>query len=279
MRRSQDSLRSPHGHALFWRSWLPPEPERVLLLVHGYAEHSGRYEHLGAWFAARGFAVYSYDKLGHGRSEGHRGHVPGFAILLDDLEKMLEHVRREHPGLPILLVGHSMGGLVTANLLVERHPDVAAAVLSAAALEPGTRPSRLRLALARLLRHVAPRLSLPGGIDPNGLSRDPEVVRAYVEDPFVFTHMPPSTAVEALAAMERTLAGAERVSVPVLVLHGQDDTICSASGSRRFHQALRTRGSLLRVYPKLRHEIFNEPEQEEIFRDMLDWLLSLESRS
>jgi alpha-beta hydrolase superfamily lysophospholipase len=171
-----------------------------------------------------------------------------------------------------------MGGLVVAALLVQRRPDVRAAVLSAPALTPATPPSRTRLAAARLLRRVAPRLALPSGIDPQGLSRDPEVVRRYVEDPLVFRHMPPSTAVELLDTMQRTLAGAARVAVPALVLHGQDDPICAAVGSRSFHAALPARGSLLRVYPKLRHEIFNEPEQEEIFRDLLDWLHSLEPR-
>jgi alpha-beta hydrolase superfamily lysophospholipase len=244
----------------------------VLVLVHGFAEHSGRYEHVGAWFASRGCAVHAYDQLGHGRSEGRRGHVRSFATLLDDLEAMLAAVRAEHPGARLQLVGHSMGGLVVTALLCERAPDVAGAVTSGAALALGDGVSRGRIRVARWLRRLAPRLALSAGLDAEGLSTDPEVVRAYVEDPLVFRKMTTSLAVELMDAVERTARSAARVRVPLAMLHGEDDRICPVEGTRRFYAGLAVEPRELRTYPGLRHEIFNEPDQARIFEDVLAWV-------
>jgi alpha-beta hydrolase superfamily lysophospholipase len=272
IRRVESALVSPTGRSLFRRSWLPEHAEHVLLLVHGFAEHSGRYEHLGAWFAARGCAVHAYDHQGHGRSEGRRGHVRRFGDLLDDLDAMLAAVRAEHPEGRPHLVGHSMGGLVVAASLCERAPEVASAVTSGAALAVSEGFSRGRLLAARGLRWVAPRLALDAGLDPQGLSRDPEVVRAYVEDPLVLRRMTTSLAVELVQAIERTASRAATVRVPLLMLHGQDDPICPPAGTIRFFEALVVEPRRIELYPGLRHEIFNEPEQARVFEDVLAWV-------
>jgi len=271
VRRSDGRLAGAGGISLHRRSWLPPLARRSIALVHGYAEHSGRYDALGAWFAARGFAVHAYDQRGHGRSEGPRGHVAAFAELLDDAGRFVASVRAEHEAIPLTLVGHSLGGLVVASLLAERRPPVDDAVLSGAALaQPEI--SRARIVAARGLRRLLPRLRLASGLDPAGLARDPAVVRAYLADPLVFRHMTCSFAVEVLHAIERIRVRREPIEVPLLVLHGADDPLVPAAGSRHFFERARGPGSELRLYPKLLHEIFNEPEQEEVFRDVLDWL-------
>lgn len=271
VRRSEGSLAGAGGIMLHRRSWLPPRARRSIALVHGYAEHSGRYEALGAWFAARGFAVHAYDQRGHGRSGGARGHIAAFAELLDDAEAFVATVRAEHVGLPLTLVGHSLGGLVVASLLAERRPAADDAVLSGAALaQPEL--SRLRVVVARSLRTLLPRLRFASGLDPTGLARDPAVVHAYLADPLIFRHMTSSFAVEVLGAIERISARRDPIEVPLLVLHGADDPLVPAAGSQRFFGRARGPGSELRIYPKLLHEIFNEPEQEDVFRDILDWL-------
>jgi alpha-beta hydrolase superfamily lysophospholipase len=226
---------------------------------------------MASWLANRGCTVHAYDQRGHGRSEGPRCHVERFDDFLDDLGAVLAAVRSDRAELPISLVGHSMGGLVTLAFLAARKPRIASAVTSGAALSLGA-VSPLRVALARALRRVLPRLSIGSGIDPDGLSRDPEVVRRYLADPLIIRTMTTSLGAELLAAAPRTAALAGEVQVPLLMLHGAADPICSPEGSRAFYAGLRAPGSALRVYPDLCHEIFNEPEREAVWHDLLSWL-------
>jgi alpha-beta hydrolase superfamily lysophospholipase len=239
--------------------------------VHGYAEHSGRYEEMALWFAERGHVVHAYDQRGHGRSEGVRCHVDRFGQFLDDLGLVLDAARSEDPELPVTLVGHSMGGLITLAFLAERKPRISSAVTSGAALSVAA-VSPLRVALARAARRLLPRLSIGSGLDPDGLSRDPDVVRRYLADPLIVRTMTTSLGVELLGAAPRTAARAGEVGLPLLVLHGEADPICSAEGSRAFHAGVGSPDAALRVYPELRHEIFNEPEREMVWQDVLRWL-------
>ena len=255
---------------LFRRSWVPPEPRRLFVLVHGYGEHSGRYDHVGAWFAARHCAVHAFDQRGHGRSDGVRCHVRRFGDFLDDLERVLERVRVEHPKLPCFLVGQSMGGLVVATYALERRPDLAGVVTAGAALSVGAGFSALRILGFRLLRAVAPRLSLASGLDPQGLSSNPDVVRAYCADPLVQTRMTLSFAVAFFDAARRSAARGATISLPTLVLHGRDDPICPAWTSEAFAGAVPQ--GRFRIYDGMRHEIFNEPENEAVFQDVLGWM-------
>jgi alpha-beta hydrolase superfamily lysophospholipase len=226
---------------------------------------------MALWFARRGCAVHAYDQRGHGRSEGVRCHVERFDEFLDDLAAVVDAVRGEHSELPLTLVGHSMGGLVTLAFLATRKPRVASAVTSGPALALGA-VSPLRVALARAARRMLPRLAIGSGLDPEGLSRDPEVVRRYLADPLIVRTMTTSLGAELLAAAPRTAALAGDVQVPLLMLHGEEDPLCAAEGSRAFHAGLRAAGSALRTYPTLRHEIFNEPEREAVWQDVYEWL-------
>jgi acylglycerol lipase len=272
LRRSEALITGPRGNALFHRSWLPADPERALLVVHGLAEHSGRYDHLGAWFASRGAAVHAYDQYGHGLSEGARGHVRRFSDFLDDLEAVLRHLRGLHPGAPVFVVGHSMGGLVVSAFARERHPDVAGVVTSGAALKlgPGASPSLVRV--ARLLSRVLPRLRFDNAIDPADLAGDPEVGRTYLNDPLVFRKITASLAREIFGAIERTGAGGADVALPMLMLHGEADPICPVEGSRDFYARLPHADKRLHIYPGLLHEIFNERSHQKVFQDLQSWL-------
>ena len=166
-----------------------------------------------------------------------------------------------------------MGGLVVASFLADRRPPVAAARDSRARSLPSAPASRGPACRRRAPPiRLAPRLALGSGLDPNGLSRDPDVVRRYVEDPLVQRNMTAALGSELLAPSPRTAARAAEVQVPVLMLHGAEDPMCPIEGSAAFHGGLQVPGCAFRAYPALRHEIFNEPEHEQVFADVLDWV-------
>ena len=270
IRREEAQFLGASERELFRRAWLPDDPSACALLVHGFAEHCGRYEHLATWLATRGVAVHAFDQQGHGRSSGPRCYVHRFSDFLDDAERALSIARTPRPDLPLFVIGHSMGGLVTAALAVERTPDVAGFVLSGAALRPPVPLSRARRWLLALARRIAPKLSFPSGLDPEALSTDPEVVRAYLEDPLVERRITASLAAELFAAMDRTSSRGNAVARPLFALHGEDDAICPPDGSRDFATAA-PRGSYLGL-PGMRHEIFNEPQREEVYALVLGWM-------
>ena len=270
VRRTESHFAGQGGVRLFRRSWLPPEPRWAIALVHGYAEHSGRYEELGAWLARRGIAVHAYDHRGHGLSQGRRCHVSHFGELVEDLGRHVEQVREQHPGLPLTVLGHSLGGLVVLTFLVTCQPRLASAVVSGPALVVHMSPLRRRL--AALMARIWPTLSVASGLDASGISRDPEVVRRYLDDPLVESTATASFGLEMVRAAETTARRGAEVRVPLLMLHGEEDPLCSVEGSRRFFAEVTAGGSVLHTYPGLRHEIFNEPEHLQVFQDLLDWL-------
>lgn len=274
IRRTEAHFDGAAGRRLFERRWEPPTPRRQLLLVHGYAEHSGRYEHVGAWFAARDAAVHAFDHQGHGHSSGVRCHVRRFSDFLDDLEIVVERARRLAPGVPLYVVGHSMGGLIVCNWATERNPDVAGLVISAPALGSDQAPSALRMTALRILRRVWPTGFAGGGLDTEALSRDPEVVKAYLEDPLIELRMTFGLGAELFGALERTAPRGGQVRQPMLMLHGDADPLCSPAASAAFAQAVPDCRYV--SYPGLRHEIFNEPEQEQVFEDVQRWILERE---
>ena len=267
-----DTFQVDDGLRLLRRCWRPSTARRAVLIVHGLAEHSERYEWVARWLAQREYAVHAYDQRGHGESEGPRNHAPSFAALLDDLEAFLTCVRREEPDLPLILLGHSMGGLVVAGLLCERSPRVAAAVLTGPALAPASPIGRVALAGARAVARLLPWLRFETGIDPRGLTHDRAIVDAYVNDPRIDLRVSLRLITELLWTAPRVAARAARIEVPVWIAHGEADRLCRVEGSRAFHAGLAVPGAELRTYPGLLHEILNEPERGSILAEMHRWI-------
>ena len=278
MKHTEGRLELRHTSArgtsrLYTQSWLPDEPARAaILLVHGLGEHSGRYEYLAAHCTARGFAVYTADHYGHGRSEGLPGHVERFSVYLDGLRALRDDVRSREPDIPLFLLGHSMGGLIAAAFLGEDQASFRGCVLSGPALRSDAEPPALVLAIVRLVSWLAPTVPLIG-LDPSGVSRDPAVVSAYVSDPLV--HHGKATArliTELSSAMRATLAAAPAIELPLLVMHGDADQLTSPAGSQALYDAAGSADKTLKLYPGLYHEIFNEPERDDVLGDMSAWL-------
>lgn len=271
-------LTLPHGSKaagarLYWQSWLPVGPiKAAVLLVHGYAEHLGRYKHVAASLNAQGLAVYALDHWGHGQSDGTPGFVPAFSVFTDGLEALLAKVEAAHPGLPLVLVGHSMGGLIAATHLVTHQKHYTCAVLSGPAIAPGEPPSALTLWIGRLLSRIAPRVGVLA-LDANGVSRDPAVVAAYKADPLVYSgKIGARLGNEMLSAMTAIQQAAPAITLPVLILHGALDSLAAPHGSQLLFDQLSSSDKTLKVYPGLFHEIFNEPEQDAVIAEMNAWI-------
>jgi len=278
LQHSQGYLEFRHSEArgtsrLYRQSWRPDaEPRAAILLVHGLGEHSGRYAHVARACNEHGFAVYAIDHYGHGKSDGQPGFVERFSVYLDGVRALLEHLREQETGAPVFLLGHSMGGLIAAATLCREQADFRACVLSGPAFRTDAEPSAVLRWLNRLLSWLAPTAPMVG-LDPGGVSRDPEVVKAYVRDPLVFHgKLSARLIAEMMAAMGDTLECARAIELPILVLHGEEDRLTSPQGSAEFCARVASRDKTLKTYPGLYHEIFNEPEKDAVLADMIDWL-------
>lgn len=251
-----------HAGALHARRWsAEPDPSYVALLCHGYGEHIGRYEHVAARLNADGAVVYGQDHLGHGRSQGEPVLITDFEKVVDDFRLLHEHAADEHPGLPVALVGHSMGGMIAARY-AQRYDDLAAVVLSGPVLG--------RWAALDVLLPLEEMPDAP--IDPATLSRDPKVGEAYVADPLVWHGPFKKPTVQALADCLDAIAAGGRIDVPLLWLHGEDDQLVPYSGTESGWPAIGGDRAERRSYPQARHEIFNETNQDEVLDDVVAFL-------
>jgi alpha-beta hydrolase superfamily lysophospholipase len=261
------------GAMLVWQAWLPADaPRAVVLLAHGYAEHLGRYEYFAAKLNAAGIGVYALDHWGHGRSDGIYGFVPALSAFTDGVEMLLEEIKRRHGETPRFLIGHSMGGLIAATHLVTHQQHYAGAILSGPAIKAAEEPSKLMLWISRLLSRFAPRVGVLQ-FDSSGISRDPAVVAAYLADPLVYTgKMSARLAAEMFDGMAAVRANAARISLPILLLHGAEDTATAPEGSRFLAEHIASADRELKLYPGLFHEIFNEPERDSVIADVTGWI-------
>ena len=237
----------------------PPEPVGAILIVHGLAEHKGRYAYVQERFAASGYTSVAIDLRGHGEAEGFPGKVASLDEWLDDMSEGLALLEGNEPR---FVVAHSMGTLPALAFLGERSQDeVRAAVLSACPIAPG------QATLDSLADPDAP------GIPPSAVSRDPAVVKAYADDPLVFNeNVPPECTAAVMLVSQRAFAAAPSVSIPVHLIHGGSDPIADASGSRDMLEALGSADKTLKVYEGLFHEVFNEPERDQVIGDVIAWL-------
>ncbi|MBE9537823.1 MAG: alpha/beta hydrolase [Proteobacteria bacterium] len=257
----------------YYRHWRAAKPVRaVILLAHGLGEHSGRYQGFADFFLARGISVVALDHAGHGASPGERAHITGFDDFLRPLDGLREMISEWYPDLPCFLIGHSMGGVIAARYLLDHQDKFAGAALSGAALQAVEPPSVFAMFLARLFSRFLPKMGMLQ-LDATQISRDVDVVQDYIEDPLV--HHGKATArlvVELLQNMELVERDRGKITLPILVMHGEADAMTSSEGSKAFHNAVGSADKTLKIYPELFHEIFNEPERLEVLGDLASWL-------
>ncbi|MCA1675390.1 MAG: alpha/beta hydrolase [Actinobacteria bacterium] len=262
------------ARSAYWQAWLPATEARgVVVVVHGFGEHSARYGHVGARLAGTGFAVYAADHRGHGRTDGRRANLERMALIVDDLSAFVGFAADRHPGLPVFMVGHSLGGLIALQYTTGPDAALDGLVLSGPFVQV-TVASPVLKRLAGALSALVPDLGV-ASLDVEAISRDPEVVRAYQADPLVHHgKVPARTGAEMLVTTEALPERLPALTMPLLLLHGTDDRICAPEGSTMVHEGVSSPDKTLRRYEGLYHEIFNEPEQDEVLDDLVSWLES-----
>ena len=256
---------------LYWQGWLPPSPRGVLLLCHGLGEHAGRYGNVVDAVVPDGWAVYGLDLRGHGLSGGRRAHIERYADLLADVDVFRRTVVARHPGLPVVLLGHSMGGQIALAYALDHQDDLAGLVLSAPALAGDVVPKPV-VPLLRALGRVAPRLR-PAGIDVTKISKDPAVVAGYQADRLVH-HGKPTLAL-GLGIVGQFAVLPERartLTLPLLLQHGSADALTDPAGTRLLSDTAGSADKTVRWYDGLWHEIYNEPERARPLADLREWL-------
>ena len=267
-------LRTADGVTLAGQAWLPPQPRAVIAVVHGIAEHSGRYAFLAAMANRQGIGVVSVDLRGHGRSPGERSYVERFDDYLLDVDALLTKAQEFAVGRPLFLMGHSMGGAIALRWIAQRHQPLAGVILSSAALKIGGDVPRLLVALAPLLSRWLPHLR-GSRLDPALISRDAAAVAAYVDDPLVSLQAPPArTGAELLRIMAANRASAPRLDAPVYLFHGDADRLTDPAGSREIFDLWGGADRSLRLWPGSRHETLNDLDREAVATELLDWAVA-----
>jgi acylglycerol lipase len=267
-------LKAADGILLHTECWLPESPPRaVILFSHGIGEHIGRYLHVASAFVEAGFAFYGLDHRTHGKSAGHpRCYFTRFQTVIDDLKRVLDRIREAHPGLPVILYGHSLGSLIAEVFALQHQSDIAGLIVTGTPLAVEDAQPRLLVTAAGILNWLAPTLAVAKPVPGSALSTDPAVGVAYDSDPMVF-HGDISVRMGYHILQQGRLvkARAGEISLPLLIMHGDADTICPPAGSQILHDRAGSKDKTLIGWPGMRHEIHNEVDKANVIAAAVEW--------
>lgn len=258
---------------LYYRHWPAlGAAKAVVLLVHGLGEHCQRYEHLAEYLNQHGYALSSMDLPGHGKSEGERGHIDSFDHYQDAVLKLHEITQSTFPSTPIVLLGHSMGGLIATRLLLKHEDKFAAAMLSGAAIQSPQEPPAWQVAIIKAIGKFLPKMKMLA-LDASRVSRDPTVVEKYMNDPLISKgKLSAQFLVGMTNGMQECKDHANKITLPLLIMHGSADVMTAPAGSELLFDSVSSDDKQLKLYDGLYHEIFNEPEYESIFAEVVNWI-------
>ena len=277
MKQDSSYVERNRGRKLFLRTWKPDNTETklkgVILIAHGYAEHSERYNYTAKFFTDKNFAVYAPDHYGHGRSEGVKADVPNFRVFVDDLLSVLVIIQDIEKNIPIFLLGHSMGGAISTILASEAENNLAGLILSGPSIRIDGGVSNFIKSISKIIAFIAPHLPLVE-FAVEGISKDPEVVEAYKNDPYNYNG-------KVRARMGREMLRSEeliteqllsRISIPTLILHGEKDPLVNPECSHIIYSNISSADKKIKILDNLYHEILNEPEKDKVLDIIGNWL-------
>ena len=273
MKHQEGYLKGVRDTDIFYQYWLPEgEPKATLLVVHGVREHSGRYMNVVNHLVPSGYGVYGIDHIGHGKSDGERVYVERFQDYTTTLKKCFDMIREWQPERPIFLIGHSMGGLISAAFLLEHQDELSGAVLSAPSIKVSDNTSQAIIFVGKLLSIIMPKAGLIK-LDAENVSRDPAVVDAYINDPLAYTgKITARLGAEILKTMQRVTEQATRIRLPIMIVQGSDDKVVDPRGAQLLYDLVTSEDKTIKIYDGLYHEVFNEPEHEQVLNDVKTWL-------
>jgi alpha-beta hydrolase superfamily lysophospholipase len=262
----QDYFKGINDKKIYYQCWLPEEtPKAIILLVHGLVEHSGRYMNMVNFFVPKSYAVYGFDHIGHGKTPGQRTRVDKFTDFTVNIKIYFDHIQSWHQGLPIILFGHSMGGLISANYLLDYQDELSAAVLSG---PPLILPDIVSRTLGGLIAQFVPWLGLIR-IDPNDVCRDQTVVQEYIDDPLVYNgRISAKLLTEIVKGMQRVNDEVNIIRLPLCIVHGGADKLADPAGSQMLYDKVSSQQKFIKIYDGLYHEVLNEPEHPEVLKDI-----------
>jgi alpha-beta hydrolase superfamily lysophospholipase len=271
-------IKTSDGLELFSQNWVPQTAVGAIVIIHGLAEHSGRYAATSKHLAGAGWAVYACDLRGHGLSpDGHkpgRVHVDKFSDYAQDVDALMKLAAKRHPGLPLIILGHSMGGLISITYALDKPDSLDGAIISSPALgtHPDYQPPLVLRLLVKVLSRLAPRALFKSNLDTNAISRDPQVVQTYISDPLVSEKVSARWFNSMMKAIVEANSRAESLRIPMLLMQSGDDILVDPAAPGRWAEATPNGLVELVVWDGLYHEMLNEPEQDQVRARITDWL-------
>jgi len=259
------------GVRLFYREWHTGNTVCYLLIVHGLGEHSGRYNQLAEDFLREGVSSIAFDLRGHGKSEGKRGHIMNFNEYIYDLDNFKEMLLKRI-NKPLFLLGHSMGGLIAMSYAIKNSQGLSGLITSSPLFKIRVKVPAWKAFIGRTVSRLIPALSMNNELNANMLSHNTDVVKAYLGDPLVHAKVSSRWFTEVTQTMEDTLNIADRLNIPILMLHAGADRLADPVGSKEIFGRLRVESKALKIYDGFYHEIYNEVNREEPIRDTIEWL-------
>ena len=273
MNHIEDEFEGVDGIKLYYQAWLPENPKAVVQVIHGFAEHSGRYKNVVDQLEPSGFAIYAHDLRGHGKSEGEQNYIESMDQLVEDEKKFYDIIKKKHSNLKIFMLGHSVGSGIAMYFTRKYKSLLAGLILSGPAKYFGGEMGKLRRAFAKQMSKTFPKLRARSGIDPQLLTHDPDEVEAYKNDPFVnYKKITARFGWEMIKSFEEAPDIVGDFKLPVLIQRGAEDSIMT--GTEELRDAFTVSDLMYKQYDGLYHEIYNELEKDRtrVLKDLIDWL-------
>jgi len=265
------SLTTTDGLKLFGQSWQPEnETNAVINLIHGIGEHSTRYTGMAEYYIERGIAIYAIDYRGHGKSEGKRGHTPSYENLMQDIDLLLNYSENDNNCTKRFLYGHSLGGNLVINYVLHRKPNLTGLIASSPWLILGSDPPKWQMKMANIVKNILPALTQKTGFNKDDLSKNLKNIELYEKDDLVHDKITVKLFVDAYDAAQWALDNAKEMSVPFLLMHGDEDKMTSPEGSKEF--ASKSEKTQLKIWEGFYHEIHNEEGNEKVYNLVIDWV-------